>query len=141
MSELKERIKSLRENLRMSQTEFGESLGAGIGVIKNLESGITTLKPAMADLICRLHNVDPIWLETGEGEMFRKKTPHIKENYDQFNSYCGDVKDENGKSINYLEAALRNPSIFTIPLDDLKQKVRLLIAAENYTYDEALQNV
>ena len=72
MSELKERIKSLRENLRMSQTEFGESLGTGIGAIKNLESGITTLKPAMADLICRLYNVDPVWLKTGEGEMFRK---------------------------------------------------------------------
>ena len=26
----------------------------------------------MADLICRLYNVDPVWLETGEGEMFRK---------------------------------------------------------------------
>lgn len=72
MSELKDRIKSLRNFLGLSQTEFGESLGAGIGVIKNLESGITTLKPAMSDLICRLYNVDPVWLETGEGEMFRK---------------------------------------------------------------------
>ena len=72
MSELKDRIKSLRNSLGLSQTEFGESLGAGIGVIKNLESGITTLKPAMSDLICRIYNVDPVWLETGEGEMFRK---------------------------------------------------------------------
>ena len=72
MSELKDRIKCLRNNLKLSQTEFGESLGAGIGAIKNLEAGITTLKPAMADLICRLYNVDPVWLETGQGEMFRK---------------------------------------------------------------------
>ena len=72
MSELKDRIKCLRNNQKLSQTEFGESLGAGIGAIKNLEAGITTLKPAMADLICRLYNVDPVWLETGEGEMFRK---------------------------------------------------------------------
>ena len=72
MSELKDRIKCLRNNQKLSQTEFGESLGAGIGAIKNLEAGITTLKPAMADLICRLYNVDPIWLETGQGEMFRK---------------------------------------------------------------------
>lgn len=72
MSELKDRIKCLRNNRKLSQTEFGESLGAGIGAIKNLEAGITTLKPAMADLICRLYNVDPVWLETGEGEMFRK---------------------------------------------------------------------
>ena len=72
MSELKDRIKCLRNNQKLSQTEFGESLGAGIGAIKNLEAGITTLKPAMADLICRLYNVDPVWLGTGEGEMFRK---------------------------------------------------------------------
>ena len=72
MSELKDRIKCLRNNLKLSQTEFGESLGAGIGAIKNLEAGITILKPAMADLICRLYNVDPVWLRTGEGEMFRK---------------------------------------------------------------------
>ena len=72
MDELKDRIKCLRNSLKLSQTEFGESLGAGIGAIKNLEAGITTLKPAMADLICRLYNVDPVWLETGEGEMFRK---------------------------------------------------------------------
>ena len=72
MSELKDRIKSLRNSLGLSQTEFGESLGAGIGVIKNLESGITTLKTAMSVLICRIYNVDPVWLETGEGEMFRK---------------------------------------------------------------------
>ena len=72
MSELKDRINCLRNNQKLSQTEFGESLGAGIGAIKNLEAGITTLKPAMADLICRLYNVDPVWLETGQGEMFRK---------------------------------------------------------------------
>ena len=72
MDELKDRIKCLRNSLKLSQTEFGESLGAGIGAIKNLEAGITILKPAMADLICRLYNVDPVWLETGEGEMFRK---------------------------------------------------------------------
>ena len=72
MSELKDRIKCLRNNLKLSQTEFGESLGAGIGAIKNLEAGIKILKPAMADLICRLYNVDPVWLRTGEGEMFRK---------------------------------------------------------------------
>ena len=72
MDELKDRIKCLRNSLKLSQTEFGESLGAGIGAIKNLEAGITILKPAMADLICRLYNVDPVWLRTGEGEMFRK---------------------------------------------------------------------
>ena len=72
MSELKDRIKCHRNNKKLTKNEIGERIRDGIEAIKNLEAGITTLKPAMADLICRLYNVDPVWLETGEGEMFRK---------------------------------------------------------------------
>ena len=81
MSELKERIRELRKALKMSQTKFGESLGAGLGVIKNLETGLTELKPAMADLIVEKYKVNRIWLETGDGEMFQKLTreEHIAE--------------------------------------------------------------
>ena len=81
MSELKERIRELRKALKMSQTKFGESLGAGLGVIKNLETGLTELKPAMADLIVEKYKVNRLWLETGDGEMFQKLTreEHIAE--------------------------------------------------------------
>lgn len=66
-----ERIFDLRKNtLKMSQTDFAESVGVSRGVIVNLESGATTPKPQFLDLISRVYNVNRDWLETGEGEMF-----------------------------------------------------------------------
>lgn len=65
-----ERIFDLRKNtLKMSQTDFAESVGVSRGVIVNLESGATTPKPQFLDLIARVYNVNRDWLETGEGEM------------------------------------------------------------------------
>lgn len=72
MPELKDRLKWLRKELKLSQTKFGEMLGVGIGVIRNFEDGLTVPNPAFIDLICRTYNCDRVWLETGEGEMFRK---------------------------------------------------------------------
>lgn len=66
-----ERIFDLRKNtLKMSQTDFAESVGVSRGVIVNLESGATTPKPQFLDLIARVYNVNRDWLETGKGEMF-----------------------------------------------------------------------
>ena len=124
MSELKDRIKCLRNNQKLSQTEFGESLGAGIGAIKNLEAGITTLKPAMADLICRLYNVDPVWLETGQGEMFRKLSRQ-----EQIADFVGKaLTDDSGDFRSQLISILA-------PLDDvgwykLEEAAQAITAAE-----------
>lgn len=72
MSDIKDRVRELRKETKLSQTDFAERLGCGRGVIKGIEEGQTELKPALADLICRTYNCDPVWLETGQGEMFRK---------------------------------------------------------------------
>lgn len=66
-----ERIFDLRKNhLKMSQTDFAESVGVSRGVIVNFENGTTTPKPQFINLVCQVHNVNRTWLETGEGEMF-----------------------------------------------------------------------
>ncbi len=65
---INERIRELRENLKISQTEFAERLGSGRGIIKNIEEGRTIPKPQLLDLIARVYNVNRTWLETGEGE-------------------------------------------------------------------------
>lgn len=67
---INERIRELRERLNISQTEFAENLGSGRGIIKNIEEGRTLPKPQLIDLIARVFNVNRVWLETGEGEMF-----------------------------------------------------------------------
>ncbi len=67
---INERIRSLRDELNLSQTEFAERLGSGRGIVKNIEEGRTVPKPQFLELICRVYNVNRDWLETGEGEMF-----------------------------------------------------------------------
>ena len=71
--EVNDRINSLRKHLGLSQTAFGQALGVGIGVIKNIEYKFTEPKPEFLALVCKTYNVDPYWLETGDGEMFLEK--------------------------------------------------------------------
>lgn len=74
MSNIGERIKFLRKELKLSQTEFGERFGVGLGVIRNMETFKTVPSPAQIDLIARVYNVNREWLETGEGEMMRERS-------------------------------------------------------------------
>lgn len=69
---INERLLHLRKGLKMSQSAFGESVGVSRDVINNLERAAnpTDPKPQFLDLVCRVHNVNRAWLETGEGEMF-----------------------------------------------------------------------
>lgn len=74
MSEFKDRLRELRKVVGLSQTKFGEKVGVGLGVIRNLEDGLTSPSTAFLDLICRTYGCSIIWLETGEDEMFRTST-------------------------------------------------------------------
>lgn len=70
MSTINERFLQIRESLDMSRKAFGERLGVSDSVIKNIEYNVTEPKPLLIQQICKEYNVDPYWLETGEGEMF-----------------------------------------------------------------------
>lgn len=67
-----ERIKEVRKHLDMSQEEFGASLGVSRNVIKNYDIGKVEPTQLFIDHLISKYNVNPIWLETGEGEMFRE---------------------------------------------------------------------
>ena len=67
---MNERIRAIRKQFNISQTEFGKRIGVSLGVIKNLEQGKTTLTSPLFELLCSVYNVNPDWLCTGEGEMF-----------------------------------------------------------------------
>lgn len=91
MSELKGRLRELRKTTGLSQTDFAEKLGCGRGTIKNLEEGKTGISSTFADLICRIYGCNVVWLETGDGEMFRE--PTIDE---QIAGFVGDVLSDKG---------------------------------------------
>lgn len=70
--EINSRVLLLREKLDLNQTEFGASIGVSRGVISNIDLNVVDVstKPLLLQQICKMHNVNPRWLETGEGEMF-----------------------------------------------------------------------
>jgi len=65
-----ERIKTVREALRLSQREFGEKLGVSRDVISNIEYGRVQPKKLLLQHLCQMYKVNEHWLETGEGAMF-----------------------------------------------------------------------
>lgn len=69
---MNERLRELREALKMSRVAFGEKLGVSGDVINNLERGRVDLRDPMFSLIIKTFNVNESWLRTGEGEMFLK---------------------------------------------------------------------
>ena len=71
MEGLNERIKMLRSELGLNQSEFGERIGVKKSVVSTLESGKTNLTTRNADLICKEFNVRRDWLLNGTGEMFQ----------------------------------------------------------------------
>ncbi len=67
---MKQRIKEIRKNLRLTQVEFGERIGLKGNTITTYETGIREPSESVIMAICREFNVSREWLETGEGEMF-----------------------------------------------------------------------
>lgn len=71
MSTLGERILAVRkaQTPKMSQTVFGESLGATLAMIKSYELDRVIPSDTFKTLLCKTYHVNPRWLDTGEGEM------------------------------------------------------------------------
>lgn len=66
---IKDRIKEVRKFYKLSQTDFGKRLGASRDVINNIENGRNAPNDTILKLISKEFNVNPEWLETGEGDM------------------------------------------------------------------------
>lgn len=67
---MKDRIRQLRKELGMNQTDFGERIGVKQGSIAGYESGARTPLDAVVASICREFNVNEEWLRNGTGKMF-----------------------------------------------------------------------
>ena len=68
------RIKKLRKELDLTQTEFGAKIGSVQNTITGYENGRRNPSAPVITLICEKFGVNEEWLRTGEGEMF-KSTP------------------------------------------------------------------
>lgn len=90
------RIKMVRETLKLSQREFGEKLGVSRDVISNIEYNRVQPKKLFLRHICQLYNINEHWLDTGEGNMFNEnpnETDKLEEALKVFKSLYPDFQD------------------------------------------------
>lgn len=62
---MKDRIKRIRKDAGLTQTEFGAVIGATLAMITSYERGKVIPDAAKRMLICEKFNVNPDWLENG----------------------------------------------------------------------------
>ena len=85
-----DRIKAVRKELGLNQTDFGQKIGVKQGSVAAYESGSRSPLDSVIVSICREFNVSERWLRTGEGEMFLELS-----RADEIAAYVGRVlKDE-----------------------------------------------
>lgn len=68
--EIHERIKFIRNDLKLSQEAFGKTIGVSRDVVANLEQGRVKVQDSMLRLICKTHLINYFWLTEGIGEPY-----------------------------------------------------------------------
>ncbi len=69
---VKERIRQIRKDLGLTQSDFGVSIGVSRDAVATYESGRVVPDKSIRLLICQKFNVSEIWLETGEGKPYKE---------------------------------------------------------------------
>lgn len=91
---MKDRLKEARKALGLTQQAMADQLGLKQNTIATYELGrIVPSDRTIAD-ICRIYNVDEVWLRTGVGEMFR---PRSRE--DEIAAFFGDVLNDRAPEV------------------------------------------
>lgn len=67
---MKDRIKALRKELHLNQTEFGERVALRQSTITGYETGTREPSDAVIKALCNTYHVNEDWLRNGNGEMF-----------------------------------------------------------------------
>jgi transcriptional regulator with XRE-family HTH domain len=71
---LKERLKKLRSALNLNQQQFSSAINISRSAVAGYETGTINIPDRTIVDICRVFNVNELWLRTGSGEMFRQET-------------------------------------------------------------------
>lgn len=71
------RIKRIRKELDLTQTEFATRIGSVQNTIARYESNQRTPSSSVLALICKEFNVNEEWLRAGTGEMFKPTSSDV----------------------------------------------------------------
>ena len=67
---MNKRIRKLRKQLNLSQTQFGREIGLTQKPVSEMERDGGTVTERNFNAICKAFNVNPVWLRDGIGAMF-----------------------------------------------------------------------
>lgn len=70
MDSMKDRIKLIREQNKLSQEDFGNRIKIKRSAVSKIESGLNNPSDQTIALICSEFSINENWLRTGDGEMF-----------------------------------------------------------------------
>lgn len=65
-----ERLKSARQHLNLKSKEFAAIAGIDPRNYSTVENGSRNVGDSVINRICNAHGINPVWLKTGDGEMF-----------------------------------------------------------------------
>lgn len=68
-----ERVRRIRKELKLNQTEFGRKIFVAQSYMAAIENNTREVTPKISKLICSEYGVNESWLETGVGEMFKSQ--------------------------------------------------------------------
>ena len=88
---MNERIKELRNVLKLTQQGFADKVGTSRSNIACYETGKNTPSDAVISLICKEFCVNEDWLRNGTGEMFKERLPE-----DEVASYVEELLEDDG---------------------------------------------
>lgn len=125
-----ERVRLIRksEKINLTMEKFGERLGIKKSTVSQLESGVNGMTDRMSKAICREFNVNPYWLETGNGEMF------VEPNFDDMDFSEEMLKPENKMFLELFKACKK-----TFTQEDWDDIERII--EKSYQIVQELKNV
>ena len=111
------RVRELRKKLNLTLEKFGKPLGVGKTAISKIETGENNLTDQMIISICREFNADENWLRTGEGEMFKERSPSEEVGY-----YVEELLEYEGHGNPFYDMIIEMMKTYT-ELDEKSQAV------------------
>lgn len=104
---MKERIKLVRKNAGLTQSEFAQKLGLSRQMVAQVETGTNVFSDRSVRDLCRIFGVDETWLRTGSGDPYVPQSRN-----DCIAAFLNDVMAEEPDSVRrrWVEAFSSLPS-------------------------------
>lgn len=84
MSNIKERVLRIAESKNIRKTDFFKDLGLSYANFKGVQKTTALNSDAVVTILARYPDIEPEWLITGQGEMFRQGSTVARDKADMY---------------------------------------------------------